>query len=245
MNCNLRYHVSRDDKGCLALIGGFMRFSSSTIVFALLIGATCGTSRADLVFYTGSGKIMPDENLEFNDTGLADYMQTIEGLTNQTGAIYEIMSNDPTEIIFSPSAGQARVEAEDGAFSSIMIFPQNNVGSFTELEFDVNILNGTSGTFELTVVDQDNVSHSSTFDGNNALGTGSNWFSVEATNQMSIIKATLTATSNDAVNFPQIIQDVRQIRLGGVVVPEPSSFLLLGFLGTGIAGSWCFRKFWV
>jgi hypothetical protein len=49
------------------------------------------------------------------------------------------------------------------------------------------------------------------------LGQGSNFFSFETDGGTLIQKATLTASS-------QIIQDIRQIRLG--IVPEPSAFLI-------------------
>jgi hypothetical protein len=164
----------------------------------------------------------------FNEEGLADVGTTIEGITNNTGAIFEVISNDnPQDVLTTPSAGQARVEAQDGSFSSIMLTPKEDGVFFTQLEFNVNILNMQSGTFSLSVLDQDGVTHQDDFDPN-TLAQGENFFSVDAQDGMLIQKATLTANA-------AIIQDVRQIRLDGVV-PEPSALALGLFACVGLLG---------
>ena len=208
----------------------------SPIIFLAMavIAMSCTLSRASFVFNVGAGAVMPDENLEFNEGTLVDNATTIEGITNQTDTIFEIMSNDvPQVTLTSPSGGQARVaNFDDGVgFASIMIYPQVAGTYFGELEFNVNVLNMESGTFTLTVEDQNGVSHVDDFS-DDTLGSGQNFFSVAGADGMLIRKATLTASG-------PIVEDVRQIRVGGVV-PEPSS-MFLGFAGS-LLGLASFRR---
>ena len=194
----------------------------------MLLCLCVSSTEASFIFHVGAGAIQPNENLLFNEQGLADVGTTIEGITNNTGAIFEVISNDnPQDVLVTPSAGQARVEAQDGSFSSIMITPQEDGVFFTQLEFNVNVLNMQSGTFSLSVLDQDGVTHQDDFDPN-TLAQGENYFSVDAQDGMLIQKATLTANA-------AIIQDVRQIRLDGVV-PEPSALALGLFACIGLLG---------
>lgn len=188
--------------------------------FAALVVAA--PASASVVFHVGAGAVQPDENLLFNQPGLTATGTTVEGSTNQTGQIIEIQSNDnPLETLTTPSAGQARVEAADGGnFTSIILLPQTAGNYFQELEFNVNVANRMSGTFALVVEDSLGNIYNDTFNPD-TIGAGSNFFSVEATGGTYLRKAILTASSS-------IIQDVRQIRIGGVGVPEPGSALLLG-----------------
>ena len=194
----------------------------------MLLCLCASSTEASFIFHVGAGAIQPSENLLFNEEGLADVGTTIEGITNNTAAIFEVISNDnPQDVLVTPSAGQARVEAQDGSFSSIMITPQEDGVFFTQLEFNVNVLNMQSGTLSLSVLDQDGVTHQDDFDPN-TLAQGENYFSVDAQDGMLIQKATLTANA-------AIIQDVRQIRLDGVV-PEPSALALGLFACIGLLG---------
>jgi hypothetical protein len=194
----------------------------------MLLCLCVSSTEASFIFHVGAGAIQPNENLLFNEEGLADVGTTVEGITNNTGAIFEVISNDnPQDVLTTPSAGQARVEAQDGSYSSIMLTPKEDGVFFTQLEFNVNVLNMQSGTFSLSVLDQDGVTHQDDFDPN-TLAQGENFFSVDAQDGMLIQKATLTANA-------AIIQDVRQIRLDGVV-PEPSALALGLFACIGLLG---------
>jgi hypothetical protein len=199
---------------------GFYRRVTGLMAASVMLLLTA-SSWAGVIFHVGAGAVQPDENLLFNEPGLISTGTTIEGATNQSNAIVQIVSNDaPLETLTTPAAGQARVESMDGAFSSVMFVPQNNY-FFSELEFNVNVLNQQSGTFQLTVVDQFNNVFMDDFNPD-TLGSGENFFSVETDGGTLLKNATLTATAND-----QIVQDIRQIRLS-IVVPEPGSSLLLG-----------------
>ena len=185
-------------------------------------GAAFLPLHAAVVFHVGPGAINPSENLLFNGNGLIATGVTVEGITNQTNRVFEIMSNDnPLETLTTPAQGQARVTSMDGALASVMLAPKLVGVLFDQLEFNVNVINRLSGAFSLTVVDQFNNVHVDTFNPN-TIAQGQNFFSVEGTNGTKFKKATLTASG-------QILEDIRQIRVGGVV-PEPGSFAAMGFL---------------
>lgn len=194
---------------------------AKAFLFALCLAASRSLS-AMVIFHVGPGAIAPNENLLFNLPGLTATGTVIEGATNQSGTVFEILSNDnPLETLNTPANGQARVTSQDGAFASIILLPRTLNTFFDKLEFNVNVKNRMSGLFTLSVVDQFN----NTFIDNfipNALGQGQNFFSVESTSGTLLKKATLTANG-------QIIEDIRQIRLGGIV-PEPSSYNLAWLL---------------
>jgi hypothetical protein len=184
----------------------------------LAASISASTTSAGVIFHVGAGAVQPPENLLFNAPGLISTGTTVEGETNQTNSLVQIISNDnPLETLTTPAQGQARIEAVDGAYSSVMIVPQG--GYITEMEFNVNVLNQESGTFQLSLLDQFNNVILDTFNPN-TLGQGENFFSFETDGGTFIQKATLTASG-------QIIQDLRQIRLGISEVPEPGSLALV------------------
>ena len=198
----------------------------------LLLFSCSSSLDASFVFHVGAGAIQPDENLLFNESGLADTGTTVEGITNRTETIFDVVSNDnPQETLTTPSGGQARVEAQDGTYSSIILTPQESGTYFRQLEFNVNVLNRESGTFSLTVLDQDGVSHQDDF-APNTVGQGSNFFGVDAQDGWLIQSATLTVDAS-------IIEDIRQIRIDGIV-PEPSAFVVTLLAGCVLLG--CQRK---
>ena len=72
---------------------------------------------------------MPDENLLYNDPNLTLMGTTIEGITNNTGAIFELTASES----MTAGGGQADANPTDGAFNSIMINAQSPLVTFTTL----------------------------------------------------------------------------------------------------------------
>ncbi len=213
----------------------FSRVRRTTIpVFAALLGLCLTTDalRGDFVFFVGPGAISPEENISFNGPGNIGIGITVTGQTNKSSTLVEFTNNDvPQEAQSTPAMGQARIEAVDGAYSSIILAASRPDVFFTELEFNVNILNGRSGTFTLEIIDQDGNSTFDTF-APNTLGNGQNFFAVQAFNGKLIDRAILTASG-------EIIQDIRQVRVSTVAVPEPATGIMFV---AGVAGMFVARR---
>jgi hypothetical protein len=190
------------------------RLASRVAALAIVAAAalTPGAARADIVFHTSPGAIQPKENILFNQAGLVSSGNPVQGVTNQTGQIVTLLGN---ENLVTPSAGQARVEGADGAFTSLMISLADPAYSFTELEFNVNLL--SDATITLNVLEPNGQMSNAVFSGDKA---GENYFGIQAINGQRIQSVTITAAADS-------IQDVRQIRVGGVAIPEPGTYALM------------------
>jgi hypothetical protein len=183
-----------------------------------LVALSAGAASANITVVASGVPGNPPQNLLLNtgQTGLS-----VTGLTNQTSTSVTISSN---ETLTLPSNGQARVEAADGAFTNLTIAPTLSGLGFTAMEFNINA--ATSGNATVQFFDQ----FGNVFGGVFALaGGGQNFFNAIATNGEAIVRAQI---SNSVA-----IQDVRQIRLGGVVtVPEPATWAMM-ILGMGMIGA--------
>lgn len=119
-----------------------------------------------------------------------------------------------------------RIEAVAGTFN-FLLFTLADAGlAFTLAEFNLNA--AANGTTSIFAYDQ----FGTAFGGDFALlGTGSNIFSVAATNGQFIQSIVVMSTAD--------LDDVGDIRLGGIsaLVPEPAAWgmMILGFAGTGAA----------
>ena|SRR5947207_13765393 len=113
----------------------------------LLIG--CGAMNASIIFTLGNNPQPGEENVLFNAPGLiSGPALTVTGTTQTSNFLVNFTSN---ENLVTPSQGQARVEAQDGAFRTLGI--NLGTGSFTDIIFNLNTANATPGTATITVTE--------------------------------------------------------------------------------------------
>ena len=194
-----------------------------------IAAVACGSAaKADMIFHDGAGFIQPAENvlLPTGQTGL-----TVTGETNQTHVTVNFSQPTLPEQITTPANGQSRIAGVDGAYTSLRIELASGY-FFTQLEANPIFL---SGGIDFVVGAFDPVN--SIWTEHFISGSGNSYFSVEATDGWLISYVDITGPANS-------IQDVRQIRIGGVQngqgplpVPEPGTAALLAFGAFGFAGN--------
>jgi hypothetical protein len=128
----------------------------------------------------------------------------------------------------TPASGQARVEAQDGAFRFLSVYLQDG-GTFNDLIFNLNTPNDLTGIAQITV---------------NLLGGGTQVYNLGVDNGQNFL--TILATGTDRITSVDInsnvgvnaidIDDGRQFRisgLGATPVPEPGTLALFaaGLIG--------------
>jgi hypothetical protein len=156
-----------------------------------------------------------DENVLLN-TGLSG--NPIFGTTNQTGLAVRFTG---TEDLTAPANGQARIEAVDGFFTSLIIDVPN--GSFTSLIFNPDAT--MDGTVDFTATTNTGVQ---VFNDIALSGSGNNFFTFTTIDGQRFLSIAFEA--DGALAFA----DASQIRIGGAAVPDEASTLSL--FGLGIAG---------
>ena len=177
-------------------------------VIALVMGLAAGAVQADIIISVGNNP-QTDENVLMNsgDTG-----NPVFGETNNTGIDVRFASITGQTLVL-PSNGQARVEAENAALTSLVIDIPG--GTYDSLIFNAST---GSGIIEISVLDDQGNTVQASFD----LGNGQNFFTTFAINGQNIVSTTLEFTTS--------VRDVRQVRIGGaelLQVPEPSTLALL------------------
>ena len=188
------------------------------------------SANASIIIIDSGGMGNPDENIVFNSVsslgGTAGPGTTIQGATNQSQLLLDIMSGGPN-ILGEGGVGQATVSEEnDNLFGAdgIMFF-NNDFDIITDLKFNLNA--SQAGTVTIDVLDNgDGLLETETFDLDEA---GENFFRITGTDGMDFFKVTIT-TDGD------ILEDIKQIRISGsgddgnTVVPEPASMMVWSFL---------------
>ena len=193
-----------------------------------------GTAQA-ASFSPGNNPQADEENILLN-TGTQG--QLVQGTTNQTQEVINFAN--PNEELILPSVGQARIEAVDGSFTTLLIQPNNSPGTtFLDLILDIQLA-GTgqqSGSVVFTAILLNGPPEQS---GPLALAQGSNFFTL-LTDASNPFVAVVVSESGD-----NEIHDIRQVRISGVCnsatecpplqTPEPGMLALLGGSMLGLVG---------
>ena len=136
-----------------------------------------------------------------------------------------LISFTSNENLVTPSLGQARVAAQDGAFTQLGISLGGDV--FTDIIFNLNTDNSTPGVATITVTEVSGPGATYMF----PVAQGQNFLTITDTNG-GFIKAVSIASTVD-------VNDIRQTRISGAgtsdveTVPEPRSLHAAGY-GDGI-----------
>src|SRR4051794_17245275 len=105
---------------------------ATTVVTGILALALAGNAAATVLFTIGNDPQVDEENIVFNGAGTVPGPDTtVTGRTNISDLIVSFTSS---ENLVTPSSGQARIEAQDGAFTDLSVFLNN--GTFGDFIFN-------------------------------------------------------------------------------------------------------------
>lgn len=208
-------------------------FKKSLVTAVTALSLVSGIAHADIIFLLGNNPQPNEENILFNGPGtISGPALTVTGRTNQSDVLVAFTS---TENLITPASGQARVDAEDGAFTNLIVSLLNG-GTFGDLIFNLNAVQGDTGTALITVHQLSGPD--ATF--NLPVGNGENFLTILATNGQRITSVEIDSSSGlDMVG----IDDGRQFRISDVQgannIPEP---LPVSLIGAGLLGMLGMRR---
>jgi hypothetical protein len=204
-------------------------FAHALPLFALVsIWVPAPAQAAIIIDFEAPFPSNPELNVLFNDPSLTLWGTTIEGITNSSpGTVFQFQGVEA----LAGDGGQAAIEADDGAFTSLRITPEAAGTFFAKFEANLAVLKPAqghaSGTVTVTAYDKfGNPTVAQHVIGSN----GSNFFNVFAS-APDLLSAILIESTVS-------LAEARQIRVGGVTfdipdsseaeVPEPAQLLLFG-----------------
>ena len=188
---------------------------------ALILLSGCVAVNASIIFQRGNHPGVNEENVLFNQNGLI--LGPALTVTGQIESEY-IISFTSNENLFTPSIGQARVAAQDGAFRQLQISLGDDV--FNDIIFNLNTVNSTPGIAVITVTELVGPGAIYLF----PVAQGQNFLTITALDAGFLKSVSISSTVD--------ISDIRQTRISGageVVVPEPGTYMLFA-TGFGLIG---------
>ena len=176
---------------------------------AALVVVTAHPANASILFFGNQpGVVQPDENLLFNSPSLTLVGMTVEGVTNTSATLFDIVGQES----LTADGGQAKVSGTDGTFTWLSLTPGETDMFFSEFEANLSVFHQRgptpTGTVTVSTTNKLGVVSTNSYD----VGAGQNFFSLVAVDPDLIRSITVSST----VPLAQI----EQIRVGGLTVPD-------------------------
>ena len=183
---------------------------------AVLVGA--GASTAAVIVEPGNRSSATDAVVQFNDFPKNQSGPTVRGATNVDAVAFDFAS---TRSLATQGRGQARVEAGAGLIPDLLIGPSDPATTFDAISFNLRAAGDGSVAFTVGLLGGGEFTTVEPLRGN-----GQNRFTIFADAGELFRSVRLAPTVG--------LEDVRQVRVGGVAaVPEPAA---LGLAALGAAG---------
>jgi len=200
-------------------------YAKRLATFVLLaVTLTAATTWADsLTIKPGKDPQPGTQPLIFDQAGLLNSGMEVQATTQgSSGLVLDYWGAQP---LMTTPDGVGRMTSAAFDFNSLTIKPNQPGASFTSYSFDVNTVDGASGTLTITV----DLLNGSPVTEAVGIDSGDNFFTILAGAGQQIIGINLASTVG--------LKDIGQERVGGLLqpssVPEPASLMLFG---SGLVG---------